>query len=138
MAQLLAALQGGWVAGDTARQVATRAAAASAPISAAQDSGSLAALASAVAVAACGGADAAGTVDAEAGAAAAAACVSASLSAAGAGAPSRPHPDSANAAVIQKAHVIFRIGVSCRRSGNPRRRSAPGIVGSDTHRRGSA
>ncbi|MBB5942679.1 hypothetical protein [Xanthomonas sp. 3307] len=62
MAQLLAALQGGCVAGDTERQVATRAAAASAPISAAQDSGSLATLAlSVVAGAFAGAAVAAGT-----------------------------------------------------------------------------
>ena len=37
IAQLLAALQGGWVAGETFRQTATRRAAAAAPISAAQD-----------------------------------------------------------------------------------------------------
>jgi hypothetical protein len=130
MAQLLAALQGGWVAGDTARQVLTRAAAAAAPISAAQDSGSVAAvLLAIVAAGGCAGADAA--ADEEFGAVTAAAGVSSPAGTVCAGAPSRPHPNSANAAAIPQTHFIFRIGASCRRSGSARRRSAPGIVWSD-------
>ncbi|MET7141778.1 hypothetical protein M3S04_00565 [Xanthomonas sp. PPL139] len=127
MAQLLAALQGGWVTGDTARQVATRAAAASAPISAAQDSGSLATLALSVVAGAFAGAAIA--ADVGSGAAPVAVGVWPPAGAAGAGAPSRPHPDNANAATIQQAHFIFRIGVSCRHSGSTRQRSTPGIVG---------
>jgi len=118
MAQLLAALQGGCVAGETLRQIATRLAAAADPISAAQDSGALLAIAVAGVRSGIGLCAALGFGDASVGGAAAS--FVATTSALRACSDGWPHPPSAISALPDMIHDHDALRILISSGGLPR------------------